>query len=294
MIGFLVDIEFAWGFQARAVGLSRTPPSFYYPPPTVFLGSLAEVVARDNNIGEDLGRFIINELSRNLLAIGFRPMNCIPVKHEDLNKIIMIRSVGSEIKSPVSTDPYGSFDSPARGKTILSSLDNNPPRIRWFLVFKNEEMEVEDEPLKSKINKITLSRDYFWGIHRIGSKEGKTSVINVARLDDIQVINKGHITTNYAFPSKSINGEEKTRKWEYEVYVDPFLGNIYTRSRDKKGIIKESGILDKYYDPKNLLIFKVPVICSLRKLPEYVGMLNDNWNAYSINYENSREVVIGR
>ena len=295
MIGFLADVEFLWGFQARAIGLSRTPPSFYYPPPTVFLGALAEVIAKENNIGESLGKFIINELSRNLLAIGFRPINCIPVKYEDLNRIIMIRCVGKKIESPLPTKPYGSFDSPARGKTIFSSLNNEPPRVRWFLVFENRELDVRDERLRSKIDKITLNENYFWKIHRLGSKESKISVIDVTILDNIQIINKGYIITGYAFPLKSVkDGEEKTRKWEYEVYVNPFKGDIYTVKRGKRGTIEESGILDKYYDLRSLLIFKVPIICLSRKLPEYMGTLNDNWKAYSISYGNKREVILGR
>ena len=296
MTGFIVDIEFIWGFQARIIGLSKTSPSFYYPPPTTFLGALSEVIAKDNNIGEDAGKFIINELSRNLLAIGFRPLNCIPIKYEDLSRIIMIRSLDKKIKSPLPTKPYSSFDSPAKGKTILASLDRNPPRIRWFIIFENEEIEIGNNILRSRISKIMLEEDYFWKIHRLGSKESKVSVINVKKLKntDIQCSEEEYIITNYSFPADSAkHGEEIMRKWENEIYANPFNGNIYTTS---SGRIGECGIFSKYYQNglNYLKIFKVPIIISLLNPPSYSILLSNNWKAYSTQYENKQEVVIGK
>jgi CRISPR-associated protein Cas5a/b/c len=294
MIGFIVDIEFVWGFQARIVGLPKTSPSFYYPPPTTFLGALAEVIAKENNIGEDAGKFIVNEFSGNLLAIGFRPINCIPVKYEDLSRIIMIRVSGDKIKSPLPTEPQGSFDSPAKGKTILSSLDKNPPRIRFFIILKDREIKARDNILKSNISKITLEKNHFWKIHRLGSKESKVSVIDVRELEDtdIQCSEGEYVTTNYSFPVDSLaDGEEIVRKWEHEIYANPFDGNIYTMSSGK-----ERGIFDKYYQDElsYLKIFKVPIIISPLNPPNYSILPANGWKAYSIRYENKREVVIGK
>lgn len=285
MLGFIVDTEFVWGFQARIVGFSKTSPSFHYPPPTTFLGALAEVIAKDNNIGEMLGKYIINELSKNLLAIGFRPINCVPIKYEDINKIIAVK-ITSWILYPNPRNIAGSFDSPARGKTALSSLDDKAPRIRWFLIFKDKELCFQDSKLESRVNRVILNKNLFWRIHRLGSKESRVSVVNVEELEKIQVISEGYIITNYAFPLGSINGEEKTRKWEYEVYINPFEGNIYTRSNNE-----EEGIFHKYYNMKYLSVFRIPIIISLWRLPEYAGTLTNGWKAYCD--KNNREVVIG-
>lgn len=290
-VGFIVDTEFVWGFQARIVGLSKTSPSFYYPPPTTFLGALAEVIAKENNVGEYLGRFIINELSKELLAIGVRPLNCVPIKYEDLNRIITIRKVGVKDKQTgknigiLAPHPFyldKSFDSPARGKTILSSLDENPPKLRWFLVFENESIKVKDAFLKDKIDKIELNENLFWKIHRLGSKESRVSVIKCQE-DDMEEIKEGYIVTKYSFPSKALNEEceEKVRKWENEVYISPYLKDIYKR---KKGIFNE---YEKGFE--SLSVFKVPIIVSVQNPPEYIIKLQNGIKAYKF----GKEVMIG-
>ena len=136
MKGYLVDVEFIWGFQCRIAGLSKTSPSFLYPPPTTFLGALAESMAKREGIGEEKGKQLISVLCESLLAFGVRPLNAIPVKYEDLNRIIAIRIRGGKYY-PRTDNLFASFDSPARGKTILSSIDSEPPRLRFFLVVKN-------------------------------------------------------------------------------------------------------------------------------------------------------------
>lgn len=288
MIGFIVDTEFVWGFQARIVGLSKTSPSFYYPPPTTFLGALAEVIAKENNIGEDLGRFIINELSRNLLAIGFRPLNCVPIKYEDLNRIIMVRTVGGTIKSPLPTDPYGSFDSPARGKTILASLDDDSPKIRWFLVFKDTTVDINNNDLRIKLDTISLNKKTFWKIHRLGSKESRISVTEVKKLNNVKIVSpREYIITNYSFPTVALGrkSEEKTRKWENEVHIDPYSGKIYD---------KREGILHKHLKGfEHLRVFKVPIMISNQNPPEYIVKIENGWKAYLVEHE-EKEVVIGR
>jgi len=296
MIGFIVDVEFVWGFQARVVGLSKTSPSFYYPPPTTFLGAMAEVVAKENNVGEDIGKLIVNEFGRNLLAIGFRPINCIPIKYEDLNKVIAVK-ITSGIQYPDPSDLGKSFDSPARGKTILSSLDERPPKIRWFLVFRDKEIQVQDDILRSKIEKIVMDEDLFWRITRLGSKESLVCVENVKAFGREEMhISSGYITTNYAFPVASMKvGDEKTKRWGNEIYVNPFNGNIYQRSLDEKRKYKDiSGIFGKYFEEKDLIIFKIPTIVLLKDLPEYIVILDDHWRVYSVSYEDGREAVIGR
>jgi len=307
MIGFIVDTEFVWGFQARIVGLSKTSPSFYYPPPTTFLGALAEVIAKENNIGEDLGRFIINELSKNLLAIGFRPLNCVPIKYEDLNRILAIK-ITSGVLYPNPKDLTKSFDSPARGKTILASLDDDAPKIRWFLVFKNRNINIQDNNLKDRVDTVELSEEYFWKIHRLGSKESRVCVtnVNLFKYNEIQARSGGYFITNYSFPTIATDmSEEKVRKWENEVYVDPFGGKlkngeyipyaekIYKREeKDRKK--NESGIFEKYKSGfENLRVFKIPIIVSVYNLPECVIILKDGWKIYSVIFNDRREVVIG-
>ena len=316
MIGFIVDTEFVWGFQARIVGLSKTSPSFYYPPPTTFLGALAEVIAKENNIGEDLGRFIINELSKNLLAIGFRPLNCVPIKYEDLNRIITIRRVGVKdrqtgkdigILAPHPLYLDKSFDSPARGKTILVSLDDDAPKIRWFLIFKNREIGVQDNELRAKIDIIFLDENIFWKIHRLGSKESRVCVTDLKVFKEVRINSGTYLITNYSFPTIAVSkSEEKIRRWENELYIDPFGGklkrnseyvphveDIYIKTKGKKKTEK-SGIFDKYVRGfENLRVFKIPIIVSTQTTPEYIVMLKDDWKAYSVSYDNRKEVVIG-
>jgi len=292
MIGSIVDTEFVWGFQARIVGLSKTSPSFYYPPPTTFLGALAEVIAKENNIGEYFGRFIINELSRNLLAIGVRPINCVPIKYEDLNRIIAVK-ITSGKHYPDPEDLPKSFDSPARGKTILTSLNDDAPKLRWFLIFKDKTIAVQDENLKDKIDKIELDDEIFWKVHRLGSKESRVCVVSVTLSKDVAIHSERRMITNYSFPTAVNPLEEKVRRWENEVYVNPFSGKIYTKEKKGKSTV-EIGIFEKYYSGfKNLRVFKIPIIVSISNLPEYIVETIDGWRAYSVVLEGRKEVVIG-
>jgi CRISPR-associated protein Cas5a/b/c len=272
MIGYIVDVEFVWGFQARIVGLSKTSPSFYYPPPTTFLGALAETVAKDERIGEREGKKLIPKLSENLLAIGFRPINCVPIKYEDLNRIVAVK-ITSGILYPNPKDLSKSFDSPARGKTVLSSLDDNAPTVRWFLVFKDDRIKLDGK-------EITLSEEHFWKIHRLGSKESRVSVADVLRLDGMDIVESETVITNYSFPvNRNIKPvDEVQQKWEYEVYVNPFE----IRRFDEK----ENPVTD-YISGKNTLPFRVPIMVT--KEPEYAVELTAEATAY----EFKGEVVIG-
>ncbi len=262
MIGFIIDTEFVWGFQARVIGLSKTSPSFYYPPPTTFLGALAEVIAKENEIGEREGRKVVRRLSENLLAIGVRPLNCKPIKYEDLNRIIAVK-ITSGVLYPNPSDLAKSFDSPARGKTILASFDDSP-KLRWFIVFKDDRIDFDGR-------RIEVNEDCLWKIHRIGSKESIVSIVDVKAFEPEKV--EGKIKTTYSFPvTKEIEiiKEVWRRSWVYEVYINPF--NFSDPVKD-------------YIEGKNLLSFKVPI-------------MNKAWEEYycwvnGVGYRFGDEVVIG-
>ncbi|HIP58774.1 MAG TPA: type I-A CRISPR-associated protein Cas5 [Archaeoglobus profundus] len=241
MIGFIVDVEFVWGFQARVIGLSKTSPSFYYPPPTTFIGAMAEVIAKNEKFGEQRSLKLMNKLSENLLAIGLRPLNCKPIRYEDLNRIIMIskkmsKRLSKNILFPHPGDIPSSFDSPARGKTILASLDGDSPKLRWFIVFKNKSLDLNGKTIK-------IHEDIFWKIHRIGSKESVVSVVNVESFEPSIV--QENIKTNYSFPYKDLKIVRGVGTWIYEVYINPF---------------KFIDPVKDYLEGKNILPFKVPVL----------------------------------
>ncbi len=271
MIGFIVDTEFVWGFQARIVGLSKTSPSFYYPPPTTFLGALAEVIAKTEGIGEKEGKKIIPKLSENLLAIGVRPINCVPIKYEDLNRIITVK-ITSGTLYPNPKDLTKSFDSPARGKTILSSLDDDAPAIRWFLVFKSNK-------IKFNGNELSLSEEHLWKIHRLGSKESRVSVSDVLRADELDVKDRNAVT-NYSFPvTKSITVVDSRGSWEYEVYVNPF---------DIKRYDEKENPVTNYTAGRKMLPFRIPILQTLRQPMCRVELID---NAIAYKFED--EVVVG-
>ncbi len=262
MIGFIVDTEFVWGFQARIVGLSKTSPSFYYPPPTTFLGALAEVIAKEKKTGEEEGRKIIAKLSENLLAIGVKPVNCKPIKYEDLNRIIAVK-ITSGVLYPNPINLAKSFDSPARGKTILASFQDSP-KLRWFLVFKDDNIEFNGK-------RIEIEDDIFWKIHRLGSKESITSVTEVESFEPKKI--DGKIKTTYSFPASNVEiiKEETSRNWVYEVYINPF--NFSDPVKD-------------YIEGKNLLPFKVPILNISKE--EY-----HCWIETKVAYKFDGEVVVG-
>lgn len=272
MIGYIVDIEFVWGFQARIAGLTKTSPSFYYPPPTTFLGALAEVIAKENNIGENEGKRIIPKLGNNLLAIGWKPLNCIPIKYADINKIIAIKET-SGILYPHPKDLVKSFDSPARGRTILSTLDNNAPKIRWFIVFRKNKFIFNGDEME-------VNADSFWKMHRISSKESRISVTDVKRVTPVIIKNKS--VTNYSIPVKEgMNLIRGRGEWRFEYYVDPFEMKTYDNQENP---------LINYLTKKKIILFGSPILISILSTPEYIVEFNNKFAAYK--YE--KEVVIGR
>ena len=220
-IGYIVDIEFVWGFQCRVAGLSKTSPSFYYPPPTTFLGALSEAIAKSRKIGEKEGPKIMSALSNCLLGIGWRPLNCTVIKYEDINRLIMIaRSRGKLTPDPKRLE--GSFDSPARGKTVIVSLNDEPPVVRWTIVFKGNRINIEGLS-------IEFNENDFWKIHRLGSKESIVSVIGVRSIKELSKRTNRVRTKNSFFIKRGeVEIEENRGRWNYEVYIEPFDIKAYS------------------------------------------------------------------
>ena len=79
-IGFIVDVEFVWGHGSKFIGLSRSGISFYYPPLLTFLGAVSESIARECNISESKWKELTSELLKITKAVGFRPLNFVPLK----------------------------------------------------------------------------------------------------------------------------------------------------------------------------------------------------------------------
>ena len=215
MRGFLFDVEFMWGFQARVAGMSKTSPSYIFPPPSSILGTLAESYARRKGFSEGKSVETMHKLSNELLALAYRPINAIPIVFQDLNKIIAIRTAGGITYPSVKEDIYGSFDAPARGKTILSTVNEKPPMLRIMLVVKeNSDITIDD----------------IWKIKRVGSKESMVSVINV--IEDQPEVIRDRIITQYSFPL--VDGIEWDKEGEcVEQYFVPILGQPLTDSPSK-------------------------------------------------------------
>jgi len=279
MKAFIVDTEFDWGFQSRIIGLSKTTPSYDYPPPTTFLGAIAESLARKHWLGEEAWPQLLKELASNLTALGMRPLNCSPLTLMDINRIISIRRAGREWY-PSARFIYKSFDAPARGKTVFTPLEYDASRIRWFIIFKSAEIRVRDKGL-------TLDAEDFWRIHRLGSKESRVSVVKVSDISNkVKTSMKSEVQTNYSFPI--INGiitpvEESAGTWIYVAWIDPF-----------KITEVETSILKAYMEKRALSTFKAPILKTNLDVCSHLVKLS-NW-ASLYYYENaeSYEAVVGR
>lgn len=273
MIGFLVDIEFLWGFQAKVIGYSKSSPAFTYPPPTTFLGAVAEVLAKKNSLGEVKGKFVIRALSSNLLALGLRPLNCVPLKFADINKVIAVRRSGKGTY-PNPRDPYGSFDAPAHGRTILSLVTESEegPTLRYYLVLSEESISLDGD------RTLQLESDDLWEIHRLGSKESLVSVTNVESFTPR--VREGLVNTIYSFPTAigdaqlELNGY--TPIWIVERVINPFAMTEYDP-------------LTQYVLAQNLIDYNYPVIMSASKTPSYIVRVG----GAACYYEWREERVIG-
>ena len=183
MRGFLVDVEFMWGFQCGVVGMSKSSPSFPLPPPTTVLGAIAEAYARRKGLSEGRVSDTMHRLARSTLVLSYKPLNAVSLCYQDLNRIVAFRMSGG-VRYPSARDPYGSFDAPARGKTVLSTTDERPPTLRIFAVFGDSADVVADD---------------LWRIKRIGAKEGLVSVVDVVE-ERPEVLRDGQVETDYLLP----------------------------------------------------------------------------------------------
>lgn len=183
MKGFLADVEFIWGFQSGIVGMSKSTPSFLLPPPSTVLGAIAEAYARRKGLSESRSSITICYLAKDLLVLTYKLLNAVPLSYQDLSRVIAVRVSGG-IKYPSVQDPYGSFDAPARGKTILSTIDEKPPTLRIFTVFRNS---------------TDITADDLWGVRRIGTKESLVSVVDVIE-ERPEVLRYKVVETDYLLP----------------------------------------------------------------------------------------------
>jgi CRISPR-associated protein Cas5a/b/c len=291
MIGIRFDLEFVWGFQCKVVGLSKSSPSFYYPPPTTILGAIAEQIAKEYKIGEKRGKEIIPLLSANLLALGIKPLNCTPVKFSDINRLITLKVTGRKVTGrgpyprpdvtlkvtrrslyPRPDDIAGSFDAPAVGKTMLSPLEGEPPRLRAIVIFKDKTISLQSE-------RIEIASDIIWRIHRIGSKESLVSVIDVRDFHPNKI--EGDVDTEYSFPL--LEGvtllREDSPSWVRETVVNPFTIKSYDE--------KQNPVID-YLQGINILQYMQPIKLAVQ--PRYRVKLSPNSCGYKVN----NEQVIGR
>ena len=253
MIGFLIDLEFVWGFQSKVVGYSKSSPAFTYPPPTTFLGAVAEVLAKKHSLGEQEGRSVIKALSDKLLAIGVRPLNCIPLKFADINKVIAVRLTGGK-QYPSPEDPYGSFDAPAHGRTVLSLVSTNGegPILRYFLALSDDGIRVRGG------GTVRLEEGDLWEIHRLGSKESLVAITEVKCFTP--KVRDGRVTTYYSFPlieGGEVRLQNYKPKWILEKAINPFKLTNYDP-------------LTSYVLGQNLIDIYYPVIESPQRPPRYI------------------------
>jgi CRISPR-associated protein Cas5a/b/c len=210
MRAYSVDIEFTWGFQARVAGLGKSSPSFLFPPPTTLIGAIAASYGRRVRRGEAEGVKLMLELSENILALSFRTINAIPLTFMDVGRVI---APGSRegVNYPTAEDVlvHKSFDAPARGSTIMGSIDDKPPRIRYVLVVKDE---------------APITPEDLWSIRRLGSKESLVSVVGVEEVPVSRLggsINERKLTL-YATPRVEGLQAEEHGPVAREFYVNPY------------------------------------------------------------------------
>ncbi|MGC8696322.1 MAG: CRISPR-associated protein Cas5 [Anaerolineae bacterium] len=185
--GYIFQVEFAWGIQARMAGRTKTSPSFMFPPPTTVLGAIARGYAARMGLSEsDSGR-TLEALAGSTLALGVRPLNVLPSPVADLNRIIVIgQRKGVKYPNPVAV--WGSFDAPARGKTyyyVDDGAGDGAPTLSFFLVTCAG----------------SILEDDIWRITRIGSKESVVSVVDVRRAELEVISGRGTpVRTGYSVP----------------------------------------------------------------------------------------------
>ena len=214
-VALRADLEFMWGHASRQFALSKSPPSFIYPPPTTLLGALAASIARRMDLGESSGRELMRKISSKLLAVSVKPLNFVPIRYQDVNRIVAVKVTGG-IHYPSPDRLAGSFDAPARGKTAFVSVEDGPPTLRVFFVF--EDLNFGDFQLEEKD---------LWHIRRVGAKEALVSTVDV-EIVDVKA-EKGSFIVSSSFPL--LDGVEAKAvmkgDWRVEYYLDPFDPRSY-------------------------------------------------------------------
>ena len=274
MLACVVDIEFAWGYQCNVIGLSRSPTPYLYPPPSTFLGAIAESLAKKYGLGEDviMSSKVIKELSVNLCAIAFRPLNFVPTKSVSLERIIAIKITGGKLY-PTPADITASFDAVKRGLTLASPLEDSSPTIRLIVVFKENTITINSKSIK-------LSDDIMWHMHRLGSRESIISVTSVYSTNNVRSYANSKILTRYCFPEAlGVKLLQASGIWKIESYVNP-----YDLSRP---------VIFKIIEQKDLIPYRVPVLTSTIREPKSLVGFNGKWCAYEIEYDGEREAIIG-
>ncbi|BBG24971.1 CRISPR-associated protein Cas5 2 [Sulfuracidifex tepidarius] len=207
MKGYVFDVEYCWGFQARIAGMSKTSSSYLFPPPSTILGAIAESYNVRKGRSESESVSTVVKLSKEILSLTFKSLNAIPISFQDLNKVIAIRTSAGE-EYPSTVEVYKSFDAPARGKTILSSLDDSPPSLRVVLIVRDSDITVDD----------------LWRIKRIGSKESLVSVTNVNE-HDVKGVGK-EFETDFAIPVLDEVEIHSLGEFLYQFYVPVDGGSL--------------------------------------------------------------------
>ena len=206
-LAYKVKLEYNWGFSASVPGLAKTNPTHPYPPITTILGAIAEAIAKQYKLGETSAPQLLKALSQNILVATYRAVNYVPVKYQDINKIIVVKESGK-----IATD------APARGKTITVPLTpGEPPILEAVISFR-------EDRLTCCSREIIIEPDLLWEIHRTGSKESLVNVWSIEEVKSkIEISNASKIITRYAFPLtyiEQINNQKGT--WEVMWQVDPY------------------------------------------------------------------------
>jgi CRISPR-associated protein Cas5a/b/c len=266
MKAFVFDVEFTWGFQARVAGLSKSPPSYIFPPPTTVIGALAESVARRLGRGEMEGVELMREISKSLLSISFKSLNALPSSFMSVCRTYAIGSRGG-VPYPTARDVvvYKSFDAPAKGSTFVGTLDGEPPRLRYFLAFRDSALVAPED---------------IWSIKRLGSKESLVAVVEVFEASVTPSGKRGRVCS--AFPRvEGVEIKSNASLTLTEHYVNPYS---FSESPAEVFITK----------PEEVVPFAVfvPIIIDKEPCCE-IEITTEKYTMYRFRYEDKEEEVVG-
>jgi CRISPR-associated protein Cas5a/b/c len=266
MKAFVFDVEFTWGFQARVAGLSKSPPSYIFPPPTTVIGALAESIARRLGRGEMDGAELMREISKSLLSISFKSINAIPSSFMSIYRSYAIGSRGGTSYPTVKdVEVYRSFDAPAKGSTFMGTMDDEPPRVRYFMAFRD--------------NSLVTSED-IWSVKRLGSKESLVAVVKVFEASVTTSGKKGKVCS--AFPmAEGIEIKSNAYLTLTEHYVNPYS---FSASPAEVFVTKPNEVVP-------YAVF-VPIIIDKEPCCE-VEIKTEKYTLYSFRYDEKEEEVVG-